>query len=100
VHYYLARYFLSLGNVAFSLFLGVAALAATAIYYENFTRQLFRSAGQLREWILFQFSSPAMELIARFVLHESTIVLVAYVLAARIVVGAIITFLAWLFRRH
>jgi len=96
-HPFTARYFLSLGNVIFSLFLGVVALALSALFFEGFTLQLFRAASYLREWSVSQFSSPKMEIIARFVLHESSIVLVGFTLFARIVVGAVIAFFAWLF---
>ena len=90
------RYFLSLGNVFFSLILGVASLAFCAIFFENFTLELLKGADSLREWLVSQSTSPKMEIIARLILHESAILVVGFTIAARIVIGAIILFFAWL----
>jgi hypothetical protein len=92
---YTARYFLSLGNVAFSLILGVLALAACAIFYQDLTLQLLKWAGGLREWIVSRTNSPQIEIIARFVLHESSILLMFFTLAARVIVGLFVTLIAW-----
>ena len=43
-----------------------------------------------------QSTSPKMEIIARLILHESAILVVGFTIAARIVLGAIIMFFAWL----
>lgn len=92
-----ARYFLSLGNVAFSLVLGVLAIALCAMFYEDTALQLLKLAGGLREWIFARITSPKMEFVARLVLHESAIMLMGFTMLSRIVVGAVITFFAWLF---
>ncbi len=92
-----ARYFLSLGNVAFSLILGVLAIALCAIFYESTALELLKLAGELREWIFARITSPKMEFVARLVLHESAIMLMGFTMVARIVVGAVIMLLAWLF---
>jgi hypothetical protein len=92
-----ARYFLALGNVAFSLVLGVIAIALCAMFYEDLALQSLKMAAQLREWIFSQITSPKMQFVARLVLHESSIMLMGFTLFARIVVGAVITFFAWLF---
>jgi hypothetical protein len=84
VRTFTTRYFLSLGNVFFSLILGVASLAFCAIFFENFTLEMSHS------------TSPKMEIIARLILHESAILVVGFTIAARIVLGAIIMFFAWL----
>jgi hypothetical protein len=83
--------------VAFSLIVGVLALAACAIFYQDFTLQLLKWAGGLREWIVSRTNSPQIEIIARFVLHESSILLMFFTLASRIVIGLFIAIVAWLF---
>lgn len=90
---YTTRYFLSLGNVAFSLILGVAALGFCAIFYQDMTLALLKQAGGFREWIVSRFPSSQMEIIARFALHESSILLMFFTLLARVVVG----FVIWIF---
>lgn len=90
---YTTRYFLSLGNVAFSLVLGVLALGFCALFYQDMTLSLLKSAGSIRDWIVSRFPSSQMEIIARLALHESSILLMFFTLLARIVTG----FLIWIF---
>jgi hypothetical protein len=90
-----ASYLWSLGNGFLSLVLGVAALAICAIFFKNFTLDLLIGASHLRDWLVSQSTSPKMEIIARLVLHESSILLVGFTIAARIVLGAIIMVLGW-----
>jgi len=97
VHLLSIRYFLSLGNVAFSMLLGVAALAACAIYNAPLLNVMIRYAGAVREWVVSISGSPNMELISRFVLHDSSILLMFFTLLARVVVGLIIGFISFLF---
>jgi hypothetical protein len=97
VHLLSIRYFLSLGNVAFSMLLGVAALAACAIYNAPLLNVMIRHAGAVREWVVSLSGSPNMELISRFVLHDSSILLMFFTLMARVVVGLIIAFVSFLF---
>ncbi len=91
------RYFLSLGNVAFSMILGVAALAACAVYNEQLLLGMLKQAASVREWIVSFSGAPKMEIIARFVLHESSILLMFFTLLARIVVGLLIALVSGLF---
>ena len=65
-----ARYFLSLGNVAFSLVLGVLAIAFCAMFYEDTALQLLKLAADLREWIFARITSPKLEFVARLVLQD------------------------------
>ena len=97
MHLLSIRYFLSLGNVAFSMLLGVAALAACAIYNAPLLNVMARHAGAVREWVVSISGSPNMELISRFVLHDSSILLMFFTLMARVVVGLIIGFVSFLF---
>ena len=87
---YTTRYFLSLGNVAVSLILGVIALIACYALYPNLTLSLFKGAQGIKEWIVSLTGNPQYEIIGRTVLHESSIVLMGFTLLSRIVVGAVI----------
>lgn len=97
MHLFTTRYFLSLGNVAVSLVLGVVALGACAIYNEQLLLTMLKYASSIREWVVTASGSPKMEIIARFVLHESSILLMFFTLMARIVLGAVIAVIAALF---
>lgn len=77
--------------------LGVAALAACAVYNAPLLNVMIRYAGALREWIVSISGSPNMELISRFVLHDSSILLMFFTLLARIVTSLIGALLASLF---
>jgi hypothetical protein len=81
------RYFLPLSHVFTSMVLGVAALAACAIYNAPLLNVMIRYAGGLREWIVSISGSPNMELISRFVLHDSSILLMFFTLMARVVLS-------------
>ena len=90
---YTVRYMLSLGNVALSLVFGVIALLFCYVYFPNFTLSLFKSAEGIRLWIGSLTGNPQHEIIARAVLHESSIVLMGFTL-----LGFFITFAARLMR--
>lgn len=81
------RYFMSLGSVAASLVLGVVALAWCAIYNEQLLLGLFKTAAAVRDWLVSFKNWPKMEIIARFVLHESSILLMFFTLMSRAVIG-------------
>ena len=91
---YTARYFLSLGNVAFSLVLGVMALVLTFAFFPTFTLSLMRGASSIKEQIVSMTGNPQYEIIARTVLHESSILLMGFTLLMRILVGLVVTFVA------
>ena len=88
------RYFLSLGNVAFSLVLGVMALVLTFAFFPSFTLSLMRGAAGIKEQIVSMTGNPQYEIIARTVLHESSILLMGFTLLARILVGLVVTMFA------
>lgn len=90
---------LSLGNVAISLFLGVAALVLTFAFFPQFTLSLMRAAAGIKENVVSLTGNPQYEIIARTVLHESSILLMGFTLVARIVLGMILSFAHGLFSR-
>lgn len=96
MHWLTARYFLSLGNVAVSLVLGLVALAATAIYNEALLLQLLKYASSIRDWLVSFNGWPKAEIVARLVLHESSILLMFFTLMARAVTGLFILMVRWL----
>ncbi len=97
MHIVALRYLLPLSHVFTSMVLGVAALAACAVYNAPLLNVMIRYAGALREWIVSISGSPNMELISRFVLHDSSILLMFFTLLARIVTSLIGALLASLF---
>jgi hypothetical protein len=96
----IARYFLSLGNVALSLVVAVGALAYCAVFQRPFLLGLFKSAEQIRTNLVSFSGWPDGEIIARLVLHDSTIVLMFFTLAARAVLGLIVILFGLLFNRQ
>ena len=84
------RYFLSLGNVAISLVLGVLLFGFSWLFYPNFTLSLLKGADTLKQWLVASTGNPQHEIIGRTVLHESSIVLMGFTLAARVLVGGVI----------
>jgi hypothetical protein len=90
---------LSLGNVAFSLVLGVMALVLSFAFYPNFTLGLMKGAAGIKEKIVSMSGNPQYEIIARTVLHESSILLMGFTLASRVVMGFILAFAHRLFNR-
>lgn len=91
-----AKYLLSLGNVAVSLLVGLIALAATAIYNETLLLQLLKNASSVRDWLVSFQGWPKAEIVARLVLHESSILLMFYTLMARAVIGFFMLIFSWL----
>ena len=90
------RYFLSLGNVASSLVLGLIALAACAIYNEGLLLQLLKYAASIRDWLVKFEGWPKAEIVARLVLHESSILLMFFTMMARAVTGLFMMLVYWL----
>ncbi len=93
------RQLLSLGNVALSLVLGVAALILSAAFFPDFTLTLMKGAAGVKERVVSMTGHSQYELIARTVLHESSILLMGFTLASRIVVGLLLTFAQGMFNR-
>ncbi len=85
-----ARFFLSLGNVFFSLLLGALAFGFFWVYFPDLTLQLFKWAGTLRESLISSAWSSRYEVALRLFVDERQIVYMGFVLATRIIVGLII----------
>ena len=94
------RFFLSLGNVFFSLILGAVALGFFWFYFPDATLRLFKWAGTLREALLANAWSARYEVVLRLFVDERQIVYMGFVLATRIVVGILIVLGYKLFGRR
>lgn len=92
MHLLALRFFGPIGHVVFALLLGVVALGACAIYNEQLLVSLLKTAGAFRDWVVTYKDWPKIEIIARLVLHESSILLMFFTLMARIV----LSFLVWI----
>jgi hypothetical protein len=90
VHRTAARFFLSLGNVFFSLILGALALGFFWFYFPDTTLQLFKWAGSIRESVISGNWPARYEVVMRALVDERQIVYMGFVLATRIVVGLLI----------
>ena len=84
------RFFLSLGNVFFSLILGAVALGFFWFYFPDWTLTLFRWAGSIREGIVSGNWPARYEVVIRALVDERQIVYMGFVLATRVIVGVII----------
>jgi hypothetical protein len=100
VHSIGARYFLSLGNVFFSLILGAVALGFFWFYFPDWTLQLFRAAGSIRESVISGNWPARYEVMLRALVDERQIVYMGFVLATRIIVGLIIAVFYKLFGKQ
>ena len=90
------RYFVGLGSVASSLVLGLVALALCAIYNEGLLLQLLKYAASIRDWLVSFRGWPKAEIVARLVLHESSILLMFFTMMARAVTGLFMQIVYWL----
>ena len=79
------RFFVSIGNVLFSLILGAVALGLGLFYFPDATLRLFRWAGSVREALVSGNWPVGYDLV-----DERQIVYMGFVLATRILVGLII----------
>lgn len=84
------RFFLSLGNVFFSLILGAIALFFFWLYLPDWTLQLFRWASSIREGVVSGNWPSRYEVAIRALVDERQIVYMGFVLASRIAVGVLI----------
>jgi hypothetical protein len=99
VHGTVTRFFLSLGNVFFSLILGAVALGFFWFTFPDWTLQLFRWAGSIRESVISGNWPARYEVVLRALVDERQIVYMGFVLVTRILVGVIIAFGYKLFSR-
>ena len=84
------HFFVSLGNVFFSLILGAVALGFFWYYFPDMTLQLFRWAGSIRESIVSGNWPSRYEIIIRALVDERQIVYMGFVLVTRIIIGLLI----------
>lgn len=94
------HFFVSLGNVFFSLILGAVALGFFWYYFPDTTLQLFRWAGSIREGIVSGNWPARYEIIIRALVDERQIVYMGFVLVTRIVVGILIALVYRMFGRR
>jgi hypothetical protein len=90
VHGTLPRFFLSLGNVFFSLILGAVALGFFWFTFPDWTLQLFRWAGSIRESVISGNWPARYEVVLRARVDERQIVYMGFVLVTRVLVGLVI----------
>jgi len=100
VHSIGARFFLSLGNVFFSLILGAVALGFFWFTFPDWTLQLFRWAGSIRESVISGNWPARYEVVLRALVDERQIVYMGFVLASRILFGLVIMLVFRLFGRR
>ena len=94
------RFFLSLGNVFFSLILGAVALGFFWFYFPDWTLQLFKWAAAIRESLISGTWQVRYEVVLRALVDERQIVYMGFVLATRIVVGVLIVLALKMFGRR
>jgi hypothetical protein len=92
-----ARFFLSVGNVFFSLILGAVALAFALFFFPDATLQLYKWARSVGETLLSGTWPPHYERVLRALADERLIVYMGFVLATRVIVGLAIMIGAWWF---
>jgi hypothetical protein len=85
-----ARFFLSLGDVFFSLLLGALAFGFFWLCFPDVTLQLFKWASLLRDGLLSAAWLSRYEATLRFFVDERQIVYMGFVLVTRIIVGLLI----------
>jgi hypothetical protein len=85
-----ARFFLPLGNVAFSLILGAVAFGFFWYYFPDATLQLFRWAGSIREAVVSGYWPARYEVVIRALVDERQIVYMGFVLATRFITGILL----------
>jgi len=82
-----ARFLGSFGNFLFSIVLGALAMGVFWYYYPEQFLVLQRSVSAVREWIVARAWSARSETIFRFLLEDRQLLLIAFVVAARFLLG-------------
>lgn len=93
------RYFLSLGNIALSLILGVLAMGFVFLYMPDTFVQLQRGASAIKSWLLAHAWSPRSESVIGLLLEEKQILLMGFTIVTRVITGLVIGFVHSLFNR-
>lgn len=94
-----ARFLGSFSNFFFSMVLGAFAMGVFWYYYPDQFLVLQRSVSALREWIVARAWSARSETIFRFILEDRQLLLIAFVLAARFLLGLLLLPIKALFVR-
>ena len=85
-----ARFLLSIGNVFFSLVLGIVALAFSLVFFPAATLHLYKGARAIGEAVLSGTWLAQYEPVLRALADERLIVYMGFVLAGRIAVGLLV----------
>lgn len=94
-----ARFVGSFSNFLFSIVLGALAMGVFWYYYPDQFLLLQRSTSALREWIVARAWSARSETIFRFILEDRQLLLIAFVVAARFLLGLLLLPIKALFVR-
>jgi hypothetical protein len=94
-----ARFLGSFGNFFFSIVLGALAMGVFWYYFPDEFLTLQRSTSAVREWIVARAWSSRSETIFRFLLEDRQLLLIAFVLAARFLLGLLLLPIRALFER-
>jgi hypothetical protein len=79
----------SFSNFFLSIALGAVAMGAFWYYYPDQFVQLQRSASVVREWMVARAWSTRSETIFRFLLEDRQLLLIAFVLVIRFLLGLV-----------
>ncbi len=93
-------YFRSLWTVAFSFLLAVAMLSYCAIYQRPFLFQLVKQAKTVKNYLVDLIPSTDAQLFADIIIHESSLLLMFFTLAARLVFAIGEMLFSFVFKRY
>jgi hypothetical protein len=84
-----ARFLGSFGNFFFSIVLGALAMGVFWYYYPDQFLTLQRSTSAVREWMVARAWSARSETIFRFLLEDRQLLLIAFILGIRLLLGLV-----------
>jgi hypothetical protein len=87
------RFLASFGNLFASLILGAIAMFLFLFYFPDQSAVALRMASGVKEWIVGHSGSSLNETILRFVLQDGQLLLMAFVLTARLTLGLVVLLL-------
>jgi high-affinity K+ transport system ATPase subunit B len=93
-------YFKSLWTVAFSFLLAVAMLSFCAIYQRPFLFQIVQRAKAVKGYLVDLIPSTDGALFADIVIHESSLMLMFFTMAARLLIGILQMLFSFVFKRY
>jgi hypothetical protein len=80
----------SFGFFVFSIVLGIIAMGAFWLYFPDEFVQLQRSSSVVREWLVARAWSARSESVIRFLLEDRQLLLIAFILTARFLLGVVV----------